>query len=406
MKRCRICDSPLEPFLDFGRMPIANGFLAQDQFGEEYFFHLCVGHCETCGMVQLLDQPEPQQMFHENYAYYSSISAHMAAHFKAFAGEARQQYLQQADPLVVEIGSNDGILLQHFATAGVRHLGVEPSANVAEVARRKGVQTVSRFFDESFAKEVVAEHGQADVFLAANVMCHIASLHSVVEGIRILLKPDGVLLFEDPYLGDIVERISYDQFYDEHAFYFSLGSVDRLCAGHGLEVVHVARQDVHGGSMRYTVAHQGRRTTSADVVRLRAWEEEKGLYDPRVYQKLEKDVFRSRDQLSGLLRRLKEDGKRVVGYGATSKSTTVANFCGITADLVEFISDTTPIKQGKFSPGVHLPVRPYSEFIANYPDYALLFAWNHSDEIMTKEESFRRAGGQWIAYVPRVEVRT
>lgn len=401
MSACLVCKAPIEPFISFGKMPIANGFLRPEEFASEYFFELTTAFCRACGMVQLGNQVERERMFHENYAFFSSTSARMAQHFKAFADQVKQRYLS-SDPFVVEIGSNDGIMLQHFAGAGIRHLGIEPSENVARVGMDKGIRTVCRFFDASLAKEIVAEDGQADAFLGANVMCHIPDLHSVAAGIRLLLKPKGVLMFEDPYLGDIVEKTSYDQIYDEHAFYFSVGSVSHLFGEHGLEVIDVQPQPTHGGSMRYVIAHRGAHPVSPAVRAQRAKESALALEAPETYVRFRKNVERSRDELMRLLRDLRKQGRRVVGYGATSKSTTVTNYCGITPELVEFISDTTPIKQGKFSPGVHIPVRPYAEFTAKYPERALLFAWNHAEEIMAKEGAFRAAGGKWIVYVPKV----
>jgi methylation protein EvaC len=390
--------------MSFGRMPIANGFLSPAQFMDEYFYELQVAFCSDCGMVQLVEQVEPEKMFHEEYAFFSSTSTRMATHFKQLANLVMKDYLNSPEPFIVEIGSNDGIMLQHFAKAGLHHLGIEPSQNVARVAMDKGIQTVCRFFDESLALEILTEHGQADVFLGANVMCHIPNLHSVLAGIKILLKPNGILIFEDPYLGDIVEKTSYDQFYDEHVFYFSVKSISHLVEPHGLEVVDVIPQCVHGGSMRYVVTHKGVRAVSTAVTRLRENEEDLSLHKTETYHQLHHNIEQSRDELMSLLYDLKQRNKRVVGYGATSKSTTVTNYCGISLDLVEFISDTTSIKHGKFSPGAHIPVRPYEEFVNNYPDYALLFAWNHADEIMAKEQSFRSAGGKWLVYVPKVEV--
>ena len=404
MKECLVCGSPIEPFMSFGRMPIANGFLHEDQFSDEYFFELKVAFCPQCSMVQLAEQVDREKMFHDEYAFFSSTSQRMATHFSEFAGMVTADYLKSADPFVVGIGSNDGIMLQNFASRGVRHLGIEPSANVAEVARGKGIETVCRFFDEDLAREIVGNHGPVDAFLGANVMCHLPYLHSVAAGIKILLKPEGVLIFEDPYLGDIVEKTSYDQIYDEHASYFSVTSLSNLFASHELEIVDVQAQNVHGGSMRYVVAHQGARTVSQTVDTQRAKEEQLGLHRPETYDKLRRNIEQSRDDLMSLLHDLKRQGKRVVGYGATSKSTTVTNYCGITPDLLEFISDTTPIKQGKFSPGAHIPIRPYEEFASRYPDDALLFAWNHGEEIMEKERDFQNTGGKWIVYVPKVKI--
>jgi len=404
MNNCLICESPVTPFISFGQMPIANGFLTPDQFASEYFFELKVVFCPTCTMVQLAEQPDREQMFNETYAFFSSTSTRMAEHFREFAEEVMARYLSPTDPFVVELGSNDGIMLQNFQKRGVRHLGIEPSANVAEAARKKGIKTVCKFFDAQLAAEIIAENGQADAILGANVMCHIPYLHSVVAGMKSLLKPDGVVMFEDPYLGDIVQKTSYDQIYDEHAFYFSISSLSYLFDKHDMEIVDVIPQDVHGGSMRYVISHKGRRQPSEAVQKQRSVEKQLGLDKFETFDHLRRNIEQSRDKLTELLQNLKSEGKRVIGYGATSKSTTVTNYCNITPELVEFISDTTPIKQNKFSPGTHIPVRPHSEFESNYPDYALLFAWNHAAEIMAKEQQFQSADGRWIVYVPEVQV--
>jgi methylation protein EvaC len=385
-------------------MPIANGFLTKDQFNNEYFFELKVGFCPNCTMVQLAEIVNREKMFHKDYAFFSSTSAFMGLHFQKFAEMVIKKYLQSPDPLVVEIGSNDGILLQHFAKHGIRHLGIEPSANVAQIARDKGIHTICEFFDQKIAHKIVEEYGQVDVFLAANVMCHIPYLHSVVEGIRILLKPKGIVIFEDPYLGDIIEKISYDQIYDEHAFYFTLTSISYLFSLYDLEVVDVQVQNVHGGSMRYFIAHRGVYPISLAVAVQKEKEYQLSLQKPSTFDTFRRKIEQSRYELMSLLYDLKQQGKRVVGYAATSKSTTIINYCGITQDILEYISDTTPIKQGKYSPGAHIPIRPYDDFKANYPDYALLFGWNHAEEIMTKEQPFRAAGGKWIVYVPKVQV--
>ena len=257
MSKCRICQVEYVPFLSFGKMPLANGFLASDQFRNEYFFELVVAFCPSCCMVQLSEQPSREKMFTPHYAYFSSTSTSMATHFEKFAHQVIADYLPPHDPFVVEIGCNDGILLEQFAQVGIRHLGIEPSANVAQVAVNKGLRALQRYFDEDLAREIVAEYGQADGVLGANVLCHIPYLHSVVAGIKMLLKPGGVLVFEDPYLGDILDKTAYDQIYDEHAFYFSVTSVSYLFQRHGLEVVDVMPQNVHGGSMRYVVTHEG-----------------------------------------------------------------------------------------------------------------------------------------------------
>ena len=404
MAHCLICNVPIEPFMSFGKMPIANGFLLPEGFDREFFFELQVGCCPQCYMVQLTELIDPTKLFHDEYAYFSSISVRMTQHFKEFADMVQQAYLPADDPFVVEIGSNDGIMLQNFARAGIRHLGVEPSANVAQAAIDKGVRTVTCFFNEQAGEDLRREYGPADAFLGANVICHLPNIHSVMRGIQALLKEEGVFIFEEPYLGDIIEKTSYDQIYDEHVFYFSLHSLNGLFAQYGMEIVDIAPQNVHGGSMRYVVARQGAWPVKPVVQEQWTREQAMGLMDASTYHGLRERIYQSRHQLVGLLTDLKRKGKRIVGYGATSKSTTVTNFCGIGPDLIEYVSDTTPGKQGKYSPGAHIPVVPYERFKEKYPDYALLFAWNHAAEIMAKEQEFKRQGGRFIVYVPSVQI--
>jgi methylation protein EvaC len=402
---CRVCAAEIAPFMSFGRMPIANGFLRPGQASNEYFFELAPAFCGACGMFQLMEQPQPERMFHEQYAFYSSTSRYMQAHFEAFAHAVMNDVLAgRIDPFVVELGSNDGIMLRHFQQRGLHHLGVEPSTNVAEVARGQSIATISAFFDRKLANEIAAEHGCADAILAANVMCHIPDLPGVAAGVQRLLKPDGVFMFEDPYLGDMIAKTSYDQIYDEHVFMFSATSVQRAFAPFELELVDVMPQITHGGSMRYTLAPKGGRNISQRVVEQLAKETALGFDRAETYLRFKANCETSRAALIQTLERLRTQGKRVVGYGATSKSTTVINYCGITPTHVEFISDTTPIKQGTLSPGAHIPVKPYDEFIKQYPDYALLFAWNHAAEIREKETGFVAAGGRWIVYVPEVAI--
>lgn len=402
--QCRICGAPIKPFMSFGRMPIANGFLTSDHIADEYFFELAPAFCEKCGMFQIVEQPDPAKMFHGEYAFYSSTSRYMQAHFERFAKLVIGMLDGRADPLVVELGSNDGIMLRHFHARGMRHLGIEPSANVAEVARRQGLNTISSFFGADLAGEIVGRHGPADAILAANVMCHIPDLPGVAAGVKRLLKPDGVFIFEDPYLGDMIEKTSYDQIYDEHVFIFSATSVNRAFAAYDLDLVDVIPQVTHGGSMRYVFAPKGSRPVTVAVGEQLAKERAQGLDRPETYLGFKSNCEKSRAALMALLEKFRSDGKRVVGYGATSKSTTITNYCGITPEHVEFISDTTPIKQGKLSPGAHIPVKPYAEFAKSYPDYALLFAWNHGVEIREKETAFVAAGGRWIVYVPEVKI--
>lgn len=402
---CRISGQPLTKVLDFGQQPLGNGFLLPEHFTSEYFYPMEMGFSEKSMMLQLIEQPSPEKMFHEHYAFYSSTSRFMERHFGEFSHQVMQsKYLAKADPFVVELGCNDGIMLKHFAQASIRHLGIEPSRNVAEVANVNGVRTLSEFFNENVAEKIVREEGQADAFLAANVMCHIPDIQGVVKGIRTLLKPTGVVMFEDPYLGDVIEKISYDQIYDEHVFLFSAHSIQYLFGLHGMALIDVQPQKTHGGSMRYVLAHADAYPVSDAVTKLLLKEQDLGLHLLPTFEAFSKKVEQSRTDLVSLLRNLKSQGKRIAGYGATSKSTTILNYCGIGPDLIEYISDTTPIKQGKFTPGMHIPVKPYEAFKTNPPDYAVLFAWNHAEEIMANEKAFMDAGGKWIVHVPKVQV--
>lgn len=402
MAHCRNCDAPIEPFIDFGRMPLANAFLTRDQFATEFFYDLRAACCQRCALVQLVDQPPRVKMFHERYPFFSSSSERMKTHFAQLARAVIDQHLTGADPLLVEIGSNDGTLLEHAAQAHIRHVGVEPSAGVAAAATTRGVTTWCRFFDEAVAADIVAQHGQADVVVATNALSHVGDLHSVVSAIDRLLAAKGVVVIEDPYWVQVLTRTAFDQIYDEHASYFALTSIQRLFEPHGFVVFDAEPFDVHGGSMRYSICRAGTKSPSPRVSALAEEELASGAFDPAALAAFSHRVDAVGASLLDLLQRRHAAGTRIVGYGATSKSTTTINYFGITPDLVECICDTTPAKHGKFSPGAHIAIRPHEEFSRPYPEYALLFLWNHAAEVRAKEETFAQQGGRWIVYVPDV----
>ena len=404
MHKCLICNSSINPFISYGQMPIANGFLTKEKFNNEYFFHMQVAHCTNCSMVQLIETPERQLMFNENYAFFSGTSQAMKTHFLDFANDVKNRFLPKNDAFVVEIGSNDGIMLQNFKEWGIKHLGIEPSANVAQVAKNKGINTIVEFFDEKLAEKIVSENGQADAFIAANVMCHLPYFHSIVAGISKLVKKSGIVVFEEPYVGDVVEKTSYDQIYDEHTFLFSVSSINYIFKEHGMEVIDIAHQETHGGSMRYIIGHKGVRNLSNEAIKQIQKEKELALNSAETYLNFKNNCENSKIDLKKLLQELKSKGKRVAGYGATSKSTTILNYSDIGPDLIEYICDNTPIKQGKYSPGKHIPIVPIETFKNSYPDYLVLFAYNHAKEIMEKEKDFTDKGGKWILYVPNIHV--
>ena len=404
MTECRICKTLIEPFMTLGRMPIANAFKHADEIGDEFYFDLMPAICPICATFQITEIPSPEQMFHDKYAYFASTSAYMAEHWRKMAKAIIAERLFSDDPLVIEIGSNDGITLQNFANRGIRHVGIEPSSNVAEVARAKGITTLSAFFGEAIAERIVDEYGQADVFIATNTMHHIQDTNSVATGVAKLLKPKGLFISEDPYLGDMVELTAYDQIYAEHMYIWSLSALRNVFDRVGMEIVDIIRTPVHGGCMRYFIGHKGEHEISDAVKQAFAQEQNMGLDQPATFEAFRRDCEKARESLMNVLVDLNACGKRVVGYGAPAKSTVIVNYCGISTKHIEYISDSTPIKQGKVSPGQHIPIETPEAFCADYPDYALLFAWNHQAEIFAKETAYRDAGGKWILPVPHTHI--
>jgi methylation protein EvaC len=403
-RTCRICGGTVSEFFDFGRQPVSNAFLKPSEVDREVFYRLAVGICSTCTMVQLSNELPREAMFHEDYPYRSSESTVMRRHFGELAGTLLRTELTGPDPFAVEIGCNDGIMLKTISDAGVRHLGVDPSGGAANAAAAKGIDVRIDFFEEATAKEIRTAHGPADVIFSANTFSHIAYIDSIFRGIDALLGDNGLFVFEDRYLGDIVENNYFDQIYDEHFYLFSLHSVKAMVEHFGFELVDAQRLSVHGGAVRYSVARPGARTPGAALPQLLAHERALGLTDHAKLARFADNINRTKKELVALLTELRSKGYRVVGYGATSKSATVLNYCGIGADLVEAVCDSTPEKQGKLTPGAHLPVIEPARFAADYPDYALLFAWNHAQEILAKEQEFTARGGRWICYVPEVRI--
>jgi methylation protein EvaC len=402
---CRICGATIAPFMTFGRMPIANGFLTEADIPSEYFYELTPAMCVTCATFQLVEAPPPARLFHDRYPFFSSTSRAMTEHFEAFAASVTARVGGTGrDPLIVEIGSNDGTMLRHFTSMGLRAVGVEPSRNVAAAARAQGLDTVDAFFGRDTAERLRARCGPAAAIVAANAICHIPAFDDLARGICDLLAPDGWFIFEDPYLGDMVRQRTYDQIYDEHVFMWSATSVSRAIARHGLELIDVEPQTTHGGSMRYICARAGRSPVSRTVAALLDREDRLGLAKPATFDLFRTACEEARDEFRALLTALAENGKRVAGYAATSKSTTILNYCGIDRSLIEYIVDSTPVKQGLLTPGSHIPVCPPDRFVVDPPDYAVLFAWNHAAEILAKERAFTDAGGKWISFVPALAI--
>lgn len=403
MSLCKVCNQVLESIIHFGKMPISNRFVA-DLNAEEYFFDLSVGFCPDCFMVQLEHCVEPEMMFNEEYAYYSSTSAAMADHFKKMADEIAATLSAKSSPFVVELGCNDGIMLKHIAQQGLEHLGIEPSANVAVIAKEKGIDVIEKFFDVDCALKIKENHGQADIICGANVMCHIEDINSVFKGIAILLKPDGTLFFEDPYLYDIIEKNTFDQIYDEHIYYFSGLSVSELAKRHGLQLVDMAYQNVHGGSMRYYLKKGNANRVSPNVGYYLNQEKNLNLHNLKGYLPFKDKVNKICTAFKNTLTELKSKGYRIAAYGATSKSATLLVYAKVDGNLLDYVSDTTPTKIGKYTPGTHIPVKSHEHFLADSPPYTVLLAWNHKREILDKEQKYRQGGGKFITFFPEIAI--
>jgi len=382
----------LSPVIDFGKMPIANAFLTPEEFAHEYFYDMVVGYDSATHAIGLVNTVPPEKMFHENYAFFSSTSKGMQNHFRETAKKLKPL---SGDGIVVEVGSNDGIMLEAWKDMGVRAVGVEPSANVAQVSKDKGHDVIVKFMSPEVVDEILAR-GKVSLVYGANVSCHIENFIGYLECVTKLIAKDGVFVFEDPYFLDIVEKTSYDQVYDEHLWYFTISFINSLLAPMGFHVFDCEHIPVHGGELRMYVGHIDSHPERLAVAEWLAKESDL----PGKLETLKNNIALSKTKLVELLTQAKKEGKRICGFGASSKGTIVTNFCGIGPDLVPFITDNTPGKQGKYYPGVHIPIRPQEDF--KDVDVAVLFAWNHLVEINTLPiiQPFRQAGGKWLTHVP------
>ena len=398
-ERCLNCARvERELVLDLGRTPLANANLSPERPAEpEPSFPLELLYCPACGLVQLSEIVPPEILF-SDYLYVSGASSTMTAHFGEFAASSVTAFDLQPDDLVMEVASNDGTLLSAFARHGVRTLGIEPARNLVEIAAKRGIECVPRFFGRELATELRAERGPAALICANNVLAHVPDLGGVLEGCRIATEPNGVVSIEVPYLVHLLDRLEYDTIYHEHLSYFSVRALADAFARAGLGIFDIQELPVHGGSLRLSArAGAGH---AARVDEMRADERRRGLEDLAAYREFARAVEGNRRDLRALLERLKSEGKRIAAYGAPAKGNTLLNYCGIGTELVDYTVDKNPLKVGTLTPGMHLPVREVEHLLADQPDVTLILPWNIAAEIMEQEKEYASRGGSFLVPIP------
>jgi len=376
---CRICNTTLKKFLDLGKQPIANKFLKADELLNERYYKLEMFFCPECYTVQIGNCPSKEDVFNDEYAFYSSTSEYMKRHFENLAVGIKESKMLPRNGFIVEIGSNDGTFLKNFRDYD--HLGIEPSRNVCLAASENDMVCLNRFFNEETANWIIDMYGKADVIVTTNCFPHMIDRGSVLNGIRKLMKPSGIWINEEAYLQNIIGKCSYDQFYNEHIYFSSIASFKKVVKMYGMNLWNMRLIPVHGGSIRYYTTHGD--IAPSHQFSMNDYEVKENLNLFCRFEQFAEDVKTRRHIFLDKMLELKGD---VVGYGATAKSTTVLNYCKIGNSLISRIYDTTPIKQGKLSPGMHVPVVPYYEFERDNPKNVVMFAWNHMEEIMEKEK--------------------
>ena len=397
---CRSCgNAALEVILRLGSMPLANALLTKDQLSEpEARYPLDLAFCSVCTLVQITEVVPPEQLFGD-YPYFSSYSATMVSHAEGLVRSLIEQRGLGPRSLAMEMASNDGYLLQHYLGAGVPVLGIEPASNVAAVAAERGIRTRCAFFGTDVAAELVDQKERADIFHAHNVLAHVPDINGVLQGIAMVLKADGVAVIETPYIRDLVDHLEFDTIYHEHLYYYSLTSLQRVLVRNGLEAVAVDRIPLHGGSLRVVAGHAGA-TAHPGVARLLAEEEALGLGSLDYFRGFADRVGVTRGAVSHVLRKLKAQGRRIAAYGAAAKGTVLLNACGIGTETIDFVVDRNVHKQGRYMPGVHLPILDPENLLRSMPDDVILLTWNFAGEILEQQSVYRARGGRFLIPIP------
>jgi SAM-dependent methyltransferase len=404
---CRFCRAPLRTtFIDLGSSPLCQTHIAPNELNRmEPFYPLHAYVCDACFLVQLQEFVGPDEIFTE-YAYFSSYSSSWVEHARQYVDSITTRLGLSRSSMVVEIASNDGYLLQHFVAKQIPVLGIEPAANVAQVAVSREIPTQVMFFGSASADAIAAEHGKADLLIGNNVLAHVPDLNDFVAGLKRLLAPNGTITMEFPHLLRLVAESQFDTIYHEHFSYFSFFVVERVFAHHGLTLYDVEELPTHGGSLRIYARHaeQGSPRVSDAVTALRRKESDEGFLTLERYRGFSEQVHRVKRRLLAFLIDARERGKTVVGYGAPGKGNTLLNYCGIRTDLLEFTVDANPYKQGKFTPGTRIPIRAPEAIAPARPDYVLILPWNLKDEIRRQVSYIGDWGGQFVVPIPDLQV--
>jgi C-methyltransferase C-terminal domain/Putative zinc binding domain/Methyltransferase domain len=403
---CRLCGTHLtRTFVDLGMSPLCESYVSADHLDEaESFYPLHVRLCESCLLVQLAAYVPGEDIF-SDYAYFSSYSDSWVAHARRYADLMTERLGLTSDSLVTEVASNDGYLLQHFVARNIPVLGVEPAANVAEVARSRGVRTESRFLGQQTGRELAGEFGRADLVAANNVFAHVPDITGFAAGLRALVKDSGVVTLEFPHLLRLMERRQYDTIYHEHYSYLSLLTASRALATAGLRVTDVDELETHGGSLRvYARPDEAASEPSLNVKSVLGVEESAGLHTVAGHAGFASEVLRIKSDLLGFLLDAAAGGKSVAGYGAPGKGNTLLNHCGIRSDLLSYTVDRSPYKQGMFLPGTHIPIYPPDRLAETKPDYVLVLPWNLREEISEQLDYVRSWGGRLVFPIPALDI--